>query len=210
MTTLVIGALGATGRLVVEALAAAGSSVAAGVHHPRQVNASSDRGSEHRLFDLTWEAEEMEKAFSGVDTVVNAAAARDISQAARVDRDGVITAMSTAQRAGVTRWIQISMAGVDRPEVLPGFLLSAAEAKREADERLATTGMEWTVIRPPWLTDAPAGGRVVLNDAGAGSLSRADLAGVVTASLQEPATINRTFEVASGPLPINVALAQLL
>ncbi|WP_017572095.1 NAD(P)H-binding protein [Nocardiopsis halotolerans] len=209
MSTLVIGALGGTGRLVVDALAATGASVIAGVHHPRQANAPAKRGVERRFLDLTGESAEMEKAFSGVDTVVNTAAARDTSQAARVDRDGAVAAMSIAQRVGVTRWIQISMAGVDRPEVLPGFLLAAAEAKRAADARLADTTMAWTVIRPPWLTDAPAGGRIVINDVGGGSLSRADLADTVVASLGESATINRTFEVASGPLPIRVALARL-
>ncbi|MET9798473.1 NAD(P)H-binding protein [Nocardiopsis alba] len=209
MTTLVIGALGATGRLVLEGLASVGSPVIAGIRQPRQTNASSNRGVERRTFDLTWESEEMEKAFSGVDTVVNAAAARDISQAARVDRDGVTAALSAAQQAGVRRWVQISMAGIDRPEVLPGFLLPAAEAKRDADARLAATAMDWTIIRPPWLTDAPALGRITLNDVGGGSLSRADLASTVVASIREPVTFNRTFEVASGSLPISVALAQL-
>ncbi|MGW5879290.1 NAD(P)H-binding protein [Nocardiopsis terrae] len=207
MTTLVIGALGATGRRVVEALAAQGgdSPVLAGVHRP----GAGAPGAERRELDLTWGPRELESALTGVDTVVNAAAARDTSRADLVDRAGVVAAVTAARRAGVTRWVQVSMAGVDRPGSLPGFLIGPAEAKRAADEYLSRSGLEWTVIRPPWLTDGVATGRIVVDSVGDGSLSRADLVAVVTASLRERATIGRVFEVANGPTPIGAALSNL-
>jgi uncharacterized protein YbjT (DUF2867 family) len=101
------------------------------------------------------------------------------------------------------------MAGVDRPAVLPGFLLGAAEAKRAADDHLSRSGLEWTVIRPPWLTDEAATGRIVVDGVGGGSLSREDLATVVALSLREKATVGRVFELANGPTPIREALSGL-
>ena len=206
MATLVIGALGATGRRVVEVLAAEieGPPVLAGVH--RSGAAAPEPNVERREIDLTWGPRELEVALTGVDTVVNAAAARDLMRSSRVDRDGVVAAVTAACRVGVARWVQISMAGVDRPDALPGFLVGSAKAKKAADDRLSRSELAWTIIRPPWLIDEAGTGRIVVDGVGSGSLSREDLAAVVAAVLRERATVGRVFELANGPTSIGEAL----
>jgi uncharacterized protein YbjT (DUF2867 family) len=60
------------------------------------------------------------------------------------------------------------------------------------------------------LTDAPGTGRVQIGESVArGEVSRDDVAVVLAATLAEPATIGRTFELVGGEDQIESALAAL-
>jgi uncharacterized protein YbjT (DUF2867 family) len=197
----VIGATGGTGGLIVSQLIDAGHDVRAMVRRGADEDRLRETGAEVTTLDLTRAGEDAEVSLSGLDAVINAAAARGTGggQTRAVDQDGVKAAIDAAKKAGVRRWIQISMWGSDDPSRLPAMLRETADAKRAADDHLAASGMTWTVIRPPWLTDSAPDDRVIVGDqVEEGSIPRADVAAVAIACLDTGATHDRLFEVTGG------------
>ena len=65
-----------------------------------------------------------------------------------------------------------------------------ADAKLAADQHLRGTGLDWTILGPGALTDAPATGAVAL-DPPYGEVSRGTVAQVVVATLRIPETVHR-------------------
>ncbi|MFI1888380.1 NAD(P)H-binding protein [Streptomyces jumonjinensis] len=213
MTVTVLGATGATGRHVVEQLLALGHPVRGAVRKPDKAAKPAAAGVEFAALDLASPSRDrLMEVFDSTDVVINAAATRSMTkkQAELVDRQGIVAAIDAAASAGVKRWIQVSMMGSGDVSRLPRYLRATGHAKHAADLHLAASGMTWTVIRPPWLTDGPAGGRITVGDqVPEGSLSRADLAAVVVAALDTAATYDRIFEVTGGGRPIGDSLATL-
>ncbi|MFJ8313098.1 MULTISPECIES: NAD(P)H-binding protein [unclassified Streptomyces] len=213
MNITVLGATGATGRLVVEQLLAQGHSVRAVVRTPARAAELRSAGIETAELDLAAPtAAALAGAFASTEAVINAAATRSMTkkQAELIDHRGVVAAIDAAAAAGVRHWVQVSMMGSGDKSRLPRYLRATGEAKDAADGHLMHSGLTWTVVRPPWLNDGAARGRI---SAGAqveeGQLSRADLAAVAVAALTVPATHNRTFEVTDGPRPLAEALQTL-
>lgn len=205
----VIGATGATGGRIVSQLVEAGHEVRAVVRSPRSAKKKLKGVEDVVEFDLTQPGEQLVPHLTGLDAVINAAASSG-GKADEVDRDGVISAIDAAKQAGVPRWIQVSMWGVGDPSRLQGSLRDIAEAKQQADDHLAKSGLTWTAVRPPWLTNKHGTGQVTVGDeVEEGSLSREDLAAVTIACLTEPAARNRAFEVTAGDQPMEKALSGL-
>ncbi|MCS7480654.1 NAD(P)-dependent oxidoreductase [Umezawaea endophytica] len=123
---------------------------------------------------------------------------------------GILRAMAAA---GVRRIVVVSAAPVGPPPedetflnrrlLLPvvGAVLRDVYADLTAmEEELRSSGVEWTAVRPPKLTDKPVTGeyrRVIGGSPRGGySISRADTAHAVLAALDDPATIRRAVGVA--------------
>ena len=80
-------------------------------------------------------------------------------------------------------------------------------AKGKADAELQASGLDYTIIRPGRLTDDPGSGRVTLAEqVDRGQVSRDDVAAVLVAALDEPATIGKTLALVSGETPIEEAV----
>ena len=114
-----------------------------------------------------------------------------------------------ARRAGVTRFVQISAIDVD--EELPAdtdeVWRAYVEAKRDADKALRASDLDWTIIRPGRLTDDPATGRVSLGpEVSRDEVTRGDVAAVVAACLDEPASIGRQWNLVGGETPVAEAV----
>ncbi|MEU9303141.1 SDR family oxidoreductase [Streptomyces sp. NPDC048269] len=210
MNITVLGATGGTGRIVVEQLLARGHSVRAAV---RKRKNAAGLDCDVVAFDLTSsDPDRFAAVFAGTDAVINAAATSSMMkrQADLVDRAGVIAAIDAGAALGVKRWIQVSMMGSGESGRVPVYLRATGQAKHAADTHLAASGMTWTVVRPPWLTDGPAAGLVTVGErVPEGSLTRADLAAVAVECLDATATHDRMLEVASGERPIREALGSL-
>ncbi len=106
--------------------------------------------------------------------------------------------------------MQISAIAVDQPigadagDVWKAYV----EAKRDADIALRGSDLDWTIIRPGGLTDDEPTGLVELAETvERAQVPRADVAAVIVAVLDEPATINRQWELVSGDTPIDDAIA---
>ncbi|MFD7511405.1 NAD(P)H-binding protein, partial [Streptomyces sp. NPDC059853] len=84
-----------------------------------------------------------------------------------------------------------------------------AKAAADADLR-ARTGLDWTILRPGRLTDAPGTGLVDLSpDAPRGEITRDDVAAVLAALLDTPATTGLTLNLVNGATAIPAAVARL-
>ena len=151
----------------------------------------------------------------GADAVVFAAGAgpgSGIPRKSTVDRDASVLLADAAERAGIRRFVQISSMGAGAPpragagETFAAYL----RAKTEAEDDLRRRDLDWTVLRPGGLTNAPGTGRVRLADSVPhGQISRDDVAGVVGALVTGGAGIGRTLELVAGDVPIAQAISQL-
>ncbi len=148
----------------------------------------------------------------GVDAVVFAAGGGPGSGPERkltVDRDGAIRLADAAERAGVRRYVMISARRTDDydPESDDVFQIYL-RAKSEADANLRERNLDWTIIRPGGLTDEPPTGTVSVaehlgeDDAGGGTIPRADVAELVVQAVTQGHAVRRQFEVVSGTRPI--------
>jgi uncharacterized protein YbjT (DUF2867 family) len=81
-------------------------------------------------------------------------------------------------------------------------------AKTAAEDDLRARDLDWTILRPGRLTDAPATGRIRLAAAPvpAGTISRADVAAVIAALLDQPGTRHQTLELVGGDTPVTAAV----
>ena len=126
-----------------------------------------------------------------------------------VDRDAAIRVIDAAARAGVRRFVMVSYFGAGPDHGVPqgDSFFPYAEAKAAADAHLRASDLDWTVLGPGHLTLEPATGRIAIGEA-KGAVSRADVALVVAAALQDDSTIGRTIEFNNGGVPIAEALAR--
>jgi len=214
----VVGGHGQIARLLHPILVAAGHTPVALVRREGYRAELEAAGAEVRLLDLErQDAGEYSAVFGGCDALVFAAgggADGDIERKRTVDLEGSLKSIDGAQRAGIERFVQISAIGVDERPADDAAPVWAAyvEAKRDADAALRARGLAWTILRPGRLTDGPPVGSVALGtDLERGDVTRADVAAVVAAVLDEDGTIGRQWVVVGGrttvPEAIRTALA---
>jgi uncharacterized protein YbjT (DUF2867 family) len=82
-------------------------------------------------------------------------------------------------------------------------------AKTAADEHLMAQDLDWTVLRPAALTDEPGTGTVRLTAGRSiGEVTRDDVAQVLLALLDTPATAGLVLELAEGSDPVRDAVSR--
>lgn len=86
-------------------------------------------------------------------------------------------------------------------------LTNLAEAKWRADEHLAASDLDWTILGPGTLTLDPPTGRIRLDPEGRGDVPRADVAAVIAAAIDDDSTIGRTIRFGGGDEVIGHATA---
>ncbi|SFB74339.1 Uncharacterized conserved protein YbjT, contains NAD(P)-binding and DUF2867 domains [Halobiforma haloterrestris] len=122
-----------------------------------------------------------------------------------IDRTGVSNLVTAALSEGVSYVVYESAIGVGRSKAglsLPARLLirGSLRAKQDAEAVLRRSGLEYTIVRPGRLTNAPPRGDVLVGEGGdsvSGSIPRADVARIMAAAPFTPDARNRTFEVVS-------------
>jgi uncharacterized protein YbjT (DUF2867 family) len=153
--------------------------------------------------------EDLSECCAGADAVVFAAGAGPGSGPERkrtVDYGAAVKLME----AGVRRYVMVSAIAAGRPQGWSEQMRPYYEAKAGADERLAESGLDYTIVRPGGLTDEPGTGRVhVGTNLEYGSVPRDDVAAVLIAVLEEPGSVGKTFELLSGDTPIEDAVRSL-
>ncbi len=125
-----------------------------------------------------------------------------------VDRDAAIRAMEAAAYAGVSRFVMVSYfgAGPDHGISPEDSFFAYADAKAAADTHLRSTGLDWTVLGPGTLTHEESSGKIETAGRVSQATSRANVAAVIAATLEEPATVRQTIEFVDGETPIREAL----
>jgi uncharacterized protein YbjT (DUF2867 family) len=202
----VFGATGGTGRRVVTQLLEQGRKVRAFVRDEASAREKLGAGVEYVTGDVR-DAATVRPAFSGVSLVVSAIGssgrARDPSNTPEaVDYGGVKTLAEAAAAAGVAHFVLVSSMGAtieDHPlnQMFDNILLW----KFKGEEALRNSGVSYTIVRPGSLTEEPGGQvgiKIFPEDAGEGSIPRADVARVCVAALNNPAAMSKTLSVTSG------------
>jgi uncharacterized protein YbjT (DUF2867 family) len=213
---VVAGGHGQVARRLERLLSTAGHTAVGIVRNPDHVGDVQAAGAEALLCDL--EATDLDVVaahLEGADAVVFAAGAgpgSGIPRKQTVDRDASVLMADAAERAGVRRFVQVSSMGAGAPpgpgadETFAAYL----RAKAEAEEDLRRRDLDWTVLRPGGLTNAPGTGRIRLGSSvPRGQISRDDVAAVVVGLLSDARGIGQTLELVAGDTPIEQALEQL-
>jgi nucleoside-diphosphate-sugar epimerase len=212
MRIVIAGGHGRIALRLERLLAVRGYEVAGIIRDRTQGDALREAGAEPVLCDLeTASLEQVAAVLQGAHAAVFAAGAGPGSGAARkdtVDRAAAVLFADAAERARVRRFLMLSSMGADPQregdEVFDAYL----RAKGAADAYVRTRlGLEWTVLRPGALTDAPGTGLVRLEaSTGRGSVPRDDVAAVLAELIDTPATAGLTLELVSGSTPPGVAV----
>jgi uncharacterized protein YbjT (DUF2867 family) len=187
--------------------------IARGADHADDVYRLGGEGI--RLDIETATVDELAAAIRGCDAVVftaGAGAGSSIERKHTVDYGGSVKSAAAAQLAGIRRFIQISAWGVDTPVDADADATWAAyvQAKRDADRQLRERDLDWTILRPGALTTEAGTGTITLGDTvPRGSISREDVARLIVATLENPASIGHTWEAVSGDTAIADAVEHL-
>jgi len=156
---------------------------------------------------------EVARAVEGADAVVFAAGAGPGSGSERkwtMDYGGAVKLIAAAKANGISRYVIVSSQGADPDADGDDTFAVYLRAKGKADEELRGSGLDHSIVRPTGLTDEPGTGTVEIADQVArGQISRDDVASVLLAVLDEPATIGKTFAVGPGDVPVEEAVARL-
>jgi uncharacterized protein YbjT (DUF2867 family) len=149
----------------------------------------------------------------GADAVVFAAGGGPNSGPARketVDKGAAVLLADAAETAGVRRYLMVSSMGTRNADPTSDDVFQVyLRAKKAADDDLRARGLDWTIVHPGRLTDDAATGNVQVGTLERGSVTRADVAGVLAAALHDDRTVGKDFDLLNGDQPIPDALASL-
>lgn len=208
----IAGGHGKIALLLIPLLGARGDEAAALIRNPEHADDIRSAGGEPVVCDLESAAvAEVAAAIMGCDAVVFAAGAGPGSGPERketVDYGGAVKLIEACRQAEVGRYVIVSSRGADPDAEGEGFALYL-RAKGRADAALASSGLDFTIVRPVGLTDDPGTGRVNVGEGQAPEVSRADVAAVLAEALARGGTIGKTFGVSEGETPISEAIASL-
>ena len=214
MTVLVVGATGLLGGRVCKELAAQGKPVAGMVRNADDVKVAPlrDAGVELIEGDLK-DPTTLQRACQGRSAVISTASASLSRQAGdniqSVDLDGQKSLIDAAKAAGVAKFIYISFSGnmtTDGP---------VTEAKREVEQYLQSSGLDYTILRCGFLMEvmvAPivgfdyANAKAVVYGSGENPLSLLsmdDVARMCALCLESPEASNAVIEF-GGPEPVTL------
>jgi uncharacterized protein YbjT (DUF2867 family) len=215
MDVVIAGGHGQVALRLARLLTDAGHRVRALVRNPDHAPDVAAAGAEAVVVDLEHDdADELAGLVVGADAVVFAAGAGPGSGPERkrtVDYGGAVKLIDAARDAGIDRYLMVSSIGAHEPESGQGPMRAYLQAKADADEALAASGLQWTIVRPGSLTDDPGTGLVSLSTelGRRGSIPRDDVAAVLAACLATPAAAGLTFEAFAGDTPVEEAVAGL-
>lgn len=206
MKVLVFGATGGTGRETVRQALAAGHHVTAVVRRPEALDL--------RHPDLTVlrgnvvDAAAVSQPMAGQDVVISALGVRTNTPTTDIS-GGVSNILSAMQTLGVRRFLCVSANGLEPgpwwQKVIAKVFLHRAFRELYADlwrmeAVVKQSDRDWTIVRPPMLTDAPRTGiymEAINKHVPHGfRISRANVADYMLKHIHDAATYRATVEVA--------------
>ncbi|KAB0267270.1 SDR family oxidoreductase [Microvirga brassicacearum] len=210
----IIGAAGKVARRMSNQLARRGHQPIALHRNPEQADDLAARGATPVLGDLTkLSAAELAGLMKGSDAIVFSAGAggagMEVTNA--IDGRGLELAVEAARIAGVSRFLLVSVfpdalrAG-ERSEGFENYI----RVKKLADAHLVATDLDWVILRPGTLSDAPGTGRARADVAiPYGSVPRDDVAATLVEIIERPEVNHVIIELTEGDTPIGDALTRI-
>ncbi|WP_375384511.1 SDR family oxidoreductase [uncultured Microbacterium sp.] len=210
---IIIGGHGKVSLLLAPLLVERGDQVTSVVRNPEHVDDIAATGAAVAVADIErLDVAGIADVIAGYDAVVWSAGAGGGSPARTytVDRDAAIRTMDAAHDAGVARFVMVSYFGASPDHGVPpeNSFFAYAEAKAAADEHLRASSLEWTILGPSGLTLEPPTWRIDVDAGESATVSRADVAAVIAATLADPSTVRRSIRFNSGDVPIAEAIAR--
>ena len=212
MDVLVAGGHGKVALRLLRLLAEGGHEARGLIRNPDHAADLAAVGADSVLCDL--ESDDPRPHLGSAQAIVFAAGAGPGSGPERkrtVDLGGAVKLIEAAGELGVARYVMVSAMGTQDVEHAGEAMRPYLQAKKDADDALVASGLDWTIVRPGRLTDDPGTGRVDAARAlgRRGAITRDDTALVLLESLERPNTIRVAFDVLEGPTPVGEALAAL-
>jgi uncharacterized protein YbjT (DUF2867 family) len=209
MNITVLGATGGTGRHVVAQALDAGHRVTAVVRDPARLAVPPQEGLTVATTRLDDRAAVLQ-AVADADAVVDALGVHTSGPTTfRADTARLVT--SAMRDAGVRRLVVLSASGAHSDgdsapvrllvkPVLGWFLRHHFADMLAMEEVVRASGLDWTIVLPPMLTDRPATGRIRRrvggNVRGSYTMTRADLATAVLQAVTDDAVRGAALSVA--------------
>ena len=215
MKVVVAGANGLTGRIVLKLLTEAGHQPVAMIRDFAQRDALEALGAECRIGDLEKPLGYAVRGCRGAIFAAGSGSRTGPEKTIDVDQNGAMMMIETCVRMNVRRFVMLSSIAADTPERGPESLHHYFGAKAVADRHLQASGLDYTIVRPGFLTNEPGTGAIATGaDLGpiakaTHSVTREDVARVLVDCLARDNTVEKTFEMIEGPTPIADALAAL-
>jgi uncharacterized protein YbjT (DUF2867 family) len=213
MEVLIAGGHGKVARHLIRRLSQDGDVARALIRNADHAADVEADGGVPVICDL--ERDDVRAHVDGADAIVFAAGAGPGSGPERkrtVDYGGAVACIEAAEALGVRRFVMVSSIGAHDPDGGGEAMRPYLRAKADADERLRSSTLDWTIVRPGSLQDEPGTGRVDVSTAlgRSGPIPRADVALVLAETLREEGTARLVFEVFAGDVPAREALHALL
>lgn len=208
MKLTVFGATGGTGQHLVDQALAAGHHVTAVVRDVARLPQAGHRLLEPVVADVM-DAEAIGASVTGRDAAISTLGPRP-GGGETVCEDGARAIIAAMRAAGARRLLVVTASGhiVDAGDgpasrflakpLLRRFLRTGFADFARADAAVQASGLDWTIMRPPRLTD---GGRrayrtaIDLNVRGGITIARADLADAILTAATDPKTVGRSVSV---------------
>jgi putative NADH-flavin reductase len=201
MKVLIIGATGATGKILMREALAQGHQLTALARNP-----SALAPEDHRLRVLQGNAldvSSVEAAVAGQDAVLVALGTRS-SRPTTLFSESTHNLIGAMDKHGVRRLVCITGIGVGDSKGHVGFLYdriirplvvrNVYEDKERQEEAIEQSDLDWVIVRPAQLTDEPARGEYSVFLKGsytATKISRADVAEFMLAQLTDDTYLHK-------------------
>ncbi|UCJ14774.1 SDR family oxidoreductase [Pseudomonas sp. MM211] len=210
----IVGAAGKVGKRLVKRLGTVGHEVIALHRKTEQAQELEALGATTVHGNLTeLEASSLAALMAGSDVVVFTAGAggagMELTNA--IDGKGLETSVAAARLAGVRRFLLVSafpeaMRGEQTSEGFENYM----KVKKSADVHLASSELDWVIVRPGTLLDEPGSGNVHAGLAiPYGEIARDDVAGFLAVLVDKPEITRQIIELTQGRTPIEVAASRL-
>ena len=207
MKLFILGATGGTGRELVDQALERRHQVTAFVRSPGKLGAPR-QGLTVVRGELR-DAEAIRAALAGHDAVLSAVGPVGLGRTT-IMRDSARAAVAAMTAAGVRRLLILGVAALfDDAGLLAAFLRKTflrniADDAAAMERIVEASEIDWTVARPPRLTDGPlterygaADGHLPPGAGGAATISRADVAHFLLNEAERPAHVRQVVGIAS-------------
>lgn len=216
MWLTIFGATGGTGRRLVREALEVGHEVTAVVRDPRRLDAPGNASARaHLRVEVAdpLDAGSLVPIVTGRHAVISALGSRGGRAPTTICSAGTHSIIEAMGKAGTRRLLAVSNSGMiidagDGPVVrlvgkpiLQRVLKAPYADVARMDGEVRDSNLDWTLVRPPRLTDGPPTGRyrtsLDRNIRGGRSITRADLATGILRMAGDPATIHGEIFIAN-------------
>jgi putative NADH-flavin reductase len=203
MRVFILGATGGTGRQLVNQALARNLQVTAFVRAPQKLGTPRHglvvrRGDPRNL-------QELADALPGHDALLSALGPPGLARTT-ILRDCASSIVAAMQAAGLRRLLVVSVGTLfENTEIIPRllrytFLKNVVADSAEMEQVIKASGLDWTIVRPPKLTNGPLTGRYAVAPdrlpPGKRWVSRANVAEFLLDELQKSAHLHQIVGMA--------------